>query len=72
MRIIFEVNRKGLLSFLHTRIKDGYCFPLSPMWMLCDAEFYEVKHGLSRESARHNNVQIDSCFLLLMIRILSF
>ena len=38
-----EVDREGLLSFMQMRIGDGYCFPLSPMWMLCDPNFYEVE-----------------------------
>lgn len=40
------VDRRGLKEFLLARIEDGYTFPLNPLWVLCDENWWAIWESL--------------------------
>jgi len=45
-----------LRQFLLQRAKDGYCFPINPVWPLRDPGWYEVLHALKANGAESANL----------------
>lgn len=52
----FSFKEPELRQFLLQRAKDGYCFPINPVWPLRDPGWYEVLHALKANSAESANL----------------
>eukprot|EP00434_Breviolum_minutum_P012957 symbB.v1.2.011423.t1/scaffold761.1/size164655/8 len=51
-----------LRSFLKARAKEGYCFPLNPVWPIRDKGWYEVLDSLRKSPVELNQRSLGGWF----------